>query len=176
MMRGISLWQPWASLMANEAKKDETRNGLTKVRGEVAICASLKWTTELKNLSCSQPFFSALAGIEESGLTGIEWTEATKIITATPLGCVVAVGELYDSIPSEEWMENFDRLRKRTGSDAPVSMYREHTFGNYAPGRGVWRFRKMRKLATPVPCKGAQQWFFLPAAVEAAVRDQLGGF
>lgn len=49
MMRAITLWQPWASLMANEAKKDETRNSVTKVRGEVAICASLKWTRQLKD-------------------------------------------------------------------------------------------------------------------------------
>lgn len=170
MMRAISLWQPWASLMANGSKKDETRNGLTKVRGEVAICASLKWTMQLKNLACSEPFLSALARSTPEEMKGSEWSAAGDIITNTPLGCVVAVGELYDSIHTEEWMRRYIFDATETTN---AEKERERRFGNYSPGRGVWRFRNMRKLATPVLCKGAQQWFFLPPAVEAAVRAQL---
>lgn len=168
-MRGISLWQPWASLMALEEKKDETRNGVTKVRGEVAICASLKWTTDLKNLACSEPFLSALSGFPEYDIRGREWRVANQIITATPLGCVVSVGELYDSIRAEKWIELH---KEELEADASRAL-RELRFGNYAPGRGVWRFRNMRKLATPIPVRGGQQWFNLPPDVEAAVRAQL---
>lgn len=169
MMRAISLWEPWAQLMALEKKKDETRNGVTKVRGEVAICASKKWTMELKNLACSEPFLSALTECTEEEMKGHEFRAAEKIITAIPLGCVVAVGELYDSITSERWME----LYFPEGWEPTEEKVRERKFGNYAPGRGVWRFRNMRRLAKPVPVRGGQQWFNLPPEVEAAVRAQL---
>lgn len=168
MMRAISLWQPWASLMANGSKRNETRGGVTKVRGEVAICASKKWTNQLKELCYSSPFSEGLVGDLFKGMGG-EVERMTQVMLNTPLGCVVAVGELYDSITSEEWIRlHADALRANSSS-----VLRELRFGNYAPGRGVWRFRKMRKLAKPVPCKGAQQWFNLPPDVEAAVRAQL---
>lgn len=169
MMRAISLWQPWASLMALEKKKDETRNGVTKVRGEVAICASKKWTMELKDLACSDPFLSALSDSTPGELKAREWNAASRIITATPLGCVVSVGELYESITAEEWIELHRELLLADSSAA----LRELRFGNYAPGRGVWRFRNMRKLAKPVPVRGGQFWFNLSPEVEAAVRAQL---
>lgn len=149
--------------MANGAKLDETRNGLTKIRGEVAICAALKWTGELKRLACSDPFHEALTG-KPFSLAG-----SSDIIAATPLGCVVAVGELYDSWTSERWMEHYFP----EGFGDIHHMERERKFGNYAPGRGVWRFCNMRKLKVPVPVRGAQQWFNLPPAVEEAVRAQL---
>lgn len=171
-MRGISLWQPWASLMANGSKRDETRNSVTKVRGEVAICASLKWTRQLKDIATTEPFLSALITPSHSG-TYTAMVDVNNMIAATPLGCVVAVGELYDSITSDEWVRKY--WLPSVGFDyATEGKTRfEYDFGNYAPGRGVWRFRNMRKLKQPVPCKGAQQWFFLPDSVEQDVRTQL---
>lgn len=166
MMRAISLWEPWAQLMALEKKKDETRNGVTKVRGEVAICAALKWTAELRALCLREPFYSTLMESIEKP-KGIEG--AFDLLTGIPRGVVVSVGELYDSIKSEKWIELHEEELQANVSQA----VREYAFGNYAPGRGVWRFRNMRRLAKPVPVRGGQQWFNLPPEVEAAVRAQL---
>ena len=41
-MRAISLWQPWASLIADGRKSIETRHWPTAVRGPVAIHAAMK--------------------------------------------------------------------------------------------------------------------------------------
>lgn len=41
-VRGLSLWEPWASLMAVGAKRIETRSWETKYRGPVLICASAR--------------------------------------------------------------------------------------------------------------------------------------
>ena len=155
-MRAISTLQPWASLLANGSKKWETRSSNTKVRGEVAICASLKWTGQLQEIALSEPFSSALLGESPTAPGSYE-----KIMTQTPLGCVVAVGDLVESINVADWLARFP------GFD------REYRFGNYAPGRAAWRFENMKKLAKPVPVKGAQFWFTLPPEVEAAVRAQL---
>src|SRR3972149_12240119 len=40
VMKAISLWQPWASLIAVGAKKYETRSWDTPYRGPLVICAS----------------------------------------------------------------------------------------------------------------------------------------
>jgi hypothetical protein len=152
--------------MALEKKKDETRNSLTKYRGEVAICAARKWTPQLRAVALREPFFSALMEGAE-GSAPID--DAFKMIAATPLGCVVSVGDLYDSMSSEEWMELFFP----EGWEPTAERLRERAFGNYAPGRGVWRMRNMRRLATPIPVIGRQFWFNLPPDVEAAVRAQL---
>src|SRR5690242_8554312 len=43
-IKAISLWQPWASLMAIEAKRNETRGKPWKYQGDVAIhAAKLYW-------------------------------------------------------------------------------------------------------------------------------------
>lgn len=39
MLKAITLWEPWASLMAIGAKKNETRGCWTKHRGDIAIHA-----------------------------------------------------------------------------------------------------------------------------------------
>ena len=39
-MKALSLWQPWASLMAVGAKHNETRDWPTRYKGELAICAA----------------------------------------------------------------------------------------------------------------------------------------
>ena len=39
-MKAISIWEPWASLMACGAKKNETRIWFTKYRGPLLICAA----------------------------------------------------------------------------------------------------------------------------------------
>jgi hypothetical protein len=102
-------------------------------------------------------------------MKGREFSAAQNIITATPLGCVVSVGELFESITAEKWIE----LHKEALNAEASWALRELRFGNYAPGRGVWRFRNMRRLVTPIPVRGGQQWFNLPPDVEAAVRAQL---
>ncbi len=39
-MKALTLWQPWATLVAMEVKKIETRCWTTKYRGELAIHAA----------------------------------------------------------------------------------------------------------------------------------------
>lgn len=41
-IKAISIWEPWASLMALGAKKIETRSWGTRYRGPLLICAALR--------------------------------------------------------------------------------------------------------------------------------------
>ncbi|MBP0015307.1 MAG: ASCH domain-containing protein [Roseofilum sp. SID3] len=42
----LSVWQPWASLIAQGHKEYETRNWATNYRGEILICAAKKRITD----------------------------------------------------------------------------------------------------------------------------------
>lgn len=41
-MKALTIWQPWASLLACGAKKYETRSWATKYKGQIAIHAAIK--------------------------------------------------------------------------------------------------------------------------------------
>lgn len=77
-MKALSLTQPWASLMARDRKKIETRSWRVYLNDpiEVAIHASKTWTKADR-----------------------EFAEAWNI-HAPPLGAIVAVGTLYKILPT----------------------------------------------------------------------------
>src|SRR6185437_11126448 len=61
MMLALSLWQPWATLVAIGAKRIETRHWHTHYRGPLAIHAAKRKDKDSLALCLSQPFLSALA-------------------------------------------------------------------------------------------------------------------
>jgi hypothetical protein len=147
MLKAISLWQPWASLMAQGIKHFETRGRLTHIRGLVAIHAA-----------------------RQHGYPSISFAEFCLQTLGTmdlPLGKVLAVGELWDCWKTE----HVTSLREPISAAALSAA--ELQCGNYEAGRFVWPFRNMVRLKEPVECKGRQGFFNLPPEVEAKVRAQL---
>ena len=183
-MKCISLWQPWASLMAIGAKRIETRSWPTNHRGPLAIHAAKKWTRELAELCRTDPFRSVL--------------ESNNIMRPDdlPMGGVVAVVHLYDCWRVER-IERADanitpeldasiaatlRFAGNTEADIqealkPALTPQERAFGDYSVGRFGWltESKFLRRLAAPVPCVGHQGIFNLPPDVEAAVMEQITG-
>jgi hypothetical protein len=129
-MKAISLWEPWASAMALDIKRNETRSWSTRYRGDLLICAAQRPMRRIDRLLYRQRVDTA-AG------------EGWKI----PYGCAVAVVELYDCLP----VADFFRLH-------PLSET-ERALGDYSSGRFIWLTRKLRRLSAPVPVKGRQQFF-----------------
>lgn len=147
-VKAISLWQPWASLMAIGAKKIETRGYPTKVRGLVAIHAAKRWTAEQRQLTTLPVVTDA-----------VRFHMREKTDPAYPLGCIVAVGELVacklivaSFPPAESYTAVYDATRMIPPSEP------ERSFGNYEPGRYAWIFENVRAIE-PIPCKGKQGWF-----------------
>src|SRR5581483_12013186 len=60
-MKCISLYQPWATLVACGQKRYETRSWSTAYRGALAIHAAKKWSEELAALCQTPPYREALA-------------------------------------------------------------------------------------------------------------------
>lgn len=85
-MKAISLWQPWASLMAYGFKTVETRSWNTSHRGPLLIHAGKR----------PMPTIHKRA-MEDFESKGINWR------TDLPYGCIVAQVELIAIWPAESW-------------------------------------------------------------------------
>lgn len=59
-IRGLTLTQPWATLVSLRYKRLETRSWDTGYRGLVAIHAAKKFPTDAKRVSQRDPFLSAI--------------------------------------------------------------------------------------------------------------------
>ena len=138
VVRCISLWQPWASLMACGAKMVETRGWGTHVRGTVYIHAA-------KTLRGIAPYIGRLPvegdeqGPMESalGLKSFEWKRKL------PFGQIIAVGELVDC--QSAW---------RALAVFPL----QKPFGDYTEGRYGHIYHGLRAIE-PIPYRGAQGFF-----------------
>lgn len=148
-MKAISLWQPWATLMALGAKQIETRSWSTSYRGPLLICAAKKWNSELANyLSCS-PFDEVL---EKHNLKLAD--------IKAQMGHALCSVRLVDC--------------KKTESVAVGDFIRtdEFCFGNYDDGRFAWMTDGLVRFEKPIPIKGEQGIFAPPQSVIDDVMGQ----
>lgn len=65
-IKTLSLWQPWASLVAVGEKRIETRSWATKHRGTIAIHATQNWPQEARYFSLRFPAWDMLAKHEQA--------------------------------------------------------------------------------------------------------------
>jgi hypothetical protein len=144
MMKAISLWQPWASLVVLGAKQIETRSWSTRYRGPLLIhAAKRKSFGELADLgdhwkACGIDVRSALNIPKELNL----WRD---ICNWLPYGALIGQVDLVDCMSVEGLVEDLTE--------------QEEQFGNYAPGRFGWVFENPVAFDTPIPYRGYQGLF-----------------
>ena len=133
LIPALTLRQPWASLVALEAKRIETRSWRTSYRGWLAIHAG-KTLSKAERLLCEQePFRAAL-------LRDTTLDSTHPLAAQLPRGCVIAVARFDSCLP----METIEP------PDEP-----ERSFGDYAPGRYAWYLSHIHRLPQPIPARGA---------------------
>lgn len=142
-MKAISLWQPWASLVALGEKKWETRCRPFSHRGPIAIHAAKNKDAAILYGRCD-PYKSALA---RHGI--VDWCEL-------PLGVIVAVADLTEVVTTTEWLRKYCKTPTDRKAD------KEYCFGDYAPDRFAWHLENVRRLETPIPFRGGQFIFEIP--------------
>ena len=141
-MKAITIWQPWASLIACGAKKFETRSWKTDYRGPIAIHAGAK------------PYLSVVEGLPE------EFQKALKDIfdlryEILHIGKILATAELVDC----------HNIYKEKNKGAFISKEdgwlwiseKEQLFGDWQEGRYAWELANVKMLPKPVPAKGHQR-------------------
>lgn len=87
-LSAITLWQPWASLIAFGQKKIETRSWKTPHRGPLLIHAAKRFTGEQRAFCSRKPIKSALRGIKPADL---------------PLGAALCIVDLLDVSPTDDF-------------------------------------------------------------------------
>lgn len=124
----ITIYQPWASLIAYSFKEFETRHWLppTKYIGQlIAIHAGKQWgDREQRWHKAYMQMFPEIGDLP------------------VPLGCVVAMCRLVEVVPSELLV----------GTVNP----REKAMGNFEPGRYGWRLEVVKRAEPPIKTAGKQ--------------------
>ncbi len=154
-MKAISLWEPWASLMAVEAKRNETRGRRTNIRGDVVICAA-----RLRRIPPERAA-AWLWSYRRMFSPGAHLNIRTLFDTLN-FGHPLCVVDLYDCVPTESLKPNL--LQNIT--------LMESELGDYSPGRYAWLTRNCRRFANPFPVRGRQGFFDIPdEQVRAALKS-----
>lgn len=154
-MKAITLTQPWATLVAIGAKQIETRSWWTSYRGPLAIHAAKGFPCDTRALCVARPFREALE------LGGVLFRSAPRehqyhvpepyrMVSDLPLGAIVAIVRLDDVV--------------ETRALAPISD-QEDAFGDFTHGRFAWLLADIKRLPSPIPCKGALRLWTVPREV-----------
>lgn len=140
-IKAISLWQPWASLIAVGAKKYETRSWATNYRGPLLICAATKILSikDIMGLLVELSLFKHLGPkYHRTGGGPID------LFNNLPFGKAVAVVDLTKCTKTENCF--------------PKQMQGALPFGDFSPGRYAWRLENVRAIE-PFPVTGRQGLF-----------------
>lgn len=160
-MQALTIWQPWAQLLAIGAKRHETRGWPTNHRGPIAIHAGARWLADEAGLCWRRPYREAL---ERAGFAVPDPKPVGRRFPRfLPLGAVIAVAELVDCVPCWPVPEGV------------LADDRELVFGDWGPGRFGFLFADPILLPEPVPVVGKQGMFRLADAAREAVAAQLQG-
>lgn len=179
-MKALTLWQPWASLVALGVKSIETRSWSTSYRGPLAIHAAKRepdvdfWVGHGAGLAAVEQFKNG----RHLHLGDVGWTTNWHPL---PLGAVVATVKLVDVVPilaaddslDQAWMPHVAPTRQgelwhwqgpsETESLSTGRPGWKHAviedqlpYGDFAPGRYAWLLADVEPLAEPIPAKGRQ--------------------
>ncbi len=147
----LSLHQPYATFIACDEKRFETRDWTTTYRGPMVIQAAKLWAKDQEEFCRTDEARVALRrhgyGFG-SGSMGM------------PLGALVCLAELVEVI--------------KTDDPSPATLQGaefERKFGHWKPGGFAWRLTNVRWFAKPVPYRGERGWFIVP---EKIVNEALG--
>lgn len=155
MIRGLSLMQPWTSLVALGHKRFETRSWTTNCRGWLALHASKGypvWAQEMTDLP-----------------------EFTAVLPNAPMvtGAIIAVVRLTDVISTNDITRDDTIAAPAQRAGTWFFPSTELLFGDYSPNRFAWRLEDVVQVE-PIPCRGALGLWPLPPDIESRVLAETG--
>ena len=146
-MYAITLWQPWASLIADGVKKQETRSWAPPkhlIGERIAIHAAKRKLTkaELRELP-------SMIHHDISARYGHFWEEDV------PYGAVVATVELGGACRVIGKDKAWGLEGRRIYTNEPCRLFSD-IYGDYSVGRIIWWLKDIEKFQEPVPAAGKQ--------------------
>jgi hypothetical protein len=152
-LKGLTLTQPWASLVAAGEKRVETRSWSTPYRGRLAIHAAKGLADPvfdpagLAEIFATDPFHTAL---RRSGF---------RDPAELPRGAVLATCDLIACVATSQLKRALDELPE-LASWRPGEF--ERAFGNYDAGRYCFLLTDVRGFDEPIDFRGKQGLFDVP--------------
>lgn len=176
IVKALSLWQPWASLLVHGHKRVETRGWPTSFRGPLLIHAAKRLDDEQGEICHQEPFRSA---IETLGmLTAVKPTAETagplaefveeQTVLKVVLGAIVGRVDVIDCFPTGNVAGDdlnavaAPYVEQRSGQRVLFISNREHAFGDYTAGRFAFLCANPVAFDKPIPFRGAQGFFDVP--------------
>jgi len=170
-MKTITIWQPWASLIAIGAKHYETRSWATNYRGPIAIHAAALNPFKAIKLIQNDTVMEMRRVLKDRGIL----TPSTDF-RMLPLGCIIATAKLVNCwhivcnpgvdidvakhIPIGAESITIDK-HAPDFADYFIPTEQEQLFGDWTPGRYAWQLEDVVMLKKPIPVKGQQRlWNF----------------
>lgn len=148
-MKALSLWEPWATLIALGIKTYETRSWETSYRGPLAICTVKAVPGDHRQTIDEFIWMGPFAAeLKAAGVTSLDKAEEKG-------PRVVAIATLDSCRPAAV-------VRQKLG-------IRERQAGDYKDGRFAWKLGNVRALEGLYPVSGMQKLWDLPYDVEKAV-------
>lgn len=130
-MKAITVWQPWATLLATGQKHNETRSWKTSYRGEILIHAA---KTDHSGILLHIPM-EELKHFQDAG-----------VVNKLPTGAIIGKANLVDCFQIDEAY----RRKLQRGNPAELA------FGDYTIGRYAWVMADAILFNKPIPTKGKQ--------------------
>ena len=161
-MKALTIWQPWASLIACGAKQYETRSWPTKYRGPIAIHAAIKDPCKLPLLDKAELERFTWEEIDARRCPGWCLMPRGKIIATAELVSVwrIAYNVKTDVEEARKYPIIGERMaedkHETVGYDYFVPSKREIALGDWTPGRYAWKLANVKALPEPIQVKGKQ--------------------
>ncbi len=137
-MKALTLTQPWASLVAIGAKKNETRSWSTSYRGPLAIHAAKGFPREAKDFAQCRRVLDLMRPFVKDN---------ENYLAQIPTGAVIATCRVVACVRTEVLC-----IERQYEADMTEQ---EEDFGDYSIGRFGWLLEDVKMLPAPIPTKGA---------------------
>jgi hypothetical protein len=186
-MKAISLWQPWASLIACGAKPYETRHWAPprELIGQRIAIHAAKYVGPDNRSFAEELMYGQHGNDVEAGFALADKLDATmkgipdKLLgffnmALMPVGCLVCTATLDAAFQLGEKAEDTAHpaasvVRRLVSRQMPECFtVRYDDFGDYSSGRWAWLLRDVRVLLPSDGTIGRQGFFDVPLAEERA--------
>ena len=157
-MKALTVWQPWATLLATGYKTVETRSWKTNYRGKILIHAAKRPVVNgiIEMDREARKVLRDVLDLPEI-YREINWTEYYRKL---PIGVVVGEARLTDCIHINEEYQRFIKNE----------CHAEYLLGDFTTGRYAWIMEDAIKYDVPIPATGRQGLW----NIEIEYNDKIG--
>jgi len=155
-MKALTIYQPYASLVAVRAKRFDTHTWYTSYRGPIAIHAAKKRVEDVLD----EMFPDYITPFE------VAFVSTIRVILGQegdlPHGAIIAKAQLVGCY-------KISHIQETAGTPIEVGYWKqggmvwcdiseqEQLFGNWSAGNYAWELQNVIPLDEPIPCRGYQR-------------------